>query len=72
MASEQTARWYARSEGHKLKQIRLIRTKRWGQKEEGCAYGALSNAHGTSVELNYSAYTAVVAKLQVDSQCPHL
>ena len=30
------------------------------------AHGILSNSHGTSVEVNYTAYTATVAKLQVN------
>ena len=51
--------------------MKLVPTKQWGQKKDGHAHGALSNAHSTSVEVNYTAYTAAASKLQVDSHCPH-
>ena len=70
MAFEDASWWYARSEGHKLGQIRLVPTKQWVQKKEGHGYGALSNTRSTSVKVNYTGYTAVAVKLQVDSQCP--
>ena len=52
--------------------IGLVPTKQWGNKKEGHAHSALSNACGASTEVNYTAYTAAAAKLQVDGQFPHL
>ena len=66
MTSEQAAWWYAQSERHKVGQIKLVPTKWQGWKKEVHAHSILSNAHSTSVEVNYTAYAAVVVKLQVD------
>ena len=71
VVSEYTAQWYARSEGCKLGHIRLVSAKWQGWKKEGLAHGALSNACGTSIEVDYSAYTAAAVKLWVDNHCPH-
>ena len=61
MASEHAAWWYARSEGFKLGQIILVPTK-VGLKEKRATHSALNNAYGTSVEVDYSAYTSVAGK----------
>ena len=54
IAFEHAAQWYAWSEKHLIGQMELSPHYRWGWKKDRHAPGALNNARGTSVEVNYT------------------